>query len=254
MSKKKKYKTTKIPWIIKVPLMGVFYFLISMSANYVYDERPSPPVETTITTTTLQEITTTENPFLLYKQSNILIEVETANAMEIGSGVIFSEDDVFYYALTCAHVIDGNGDMIIHGNVTTWDDITSSFDVVAMDEDIDLAIIRFDKDSRSNVTVITLGNIIPSTDEILVSIGNPEGVFGIVSLITFIEETTLQELDLVRSVYALEGSLDPGTSGGALFNSSGELIGITAYVLGDTTYSITLSVIHTFLNNHGYGQ
>ncbi|MEO5376790.1 MAG: trypsin-like peptidase domain-containing protein [Magnetococcus sp. DMHC-6] len=142
----------------------------------------------------------------------------------LGSGVVV--DGREGYILTNHHVIKG-ADQIA---VTMWDNRTRKARLVGVDPATDLAVIQIDAD---HLTSFVLGNSDQlRVGDFVVAIGNPFGLghtvtSGIVSA-------------LGRSGLGIEGyedfiqtdaSINPGSSGGALVNLRGELIGINTAIL-----------------------
>ncbi len=136
-----------------------------------------------------------------------------------GSGVIISEDG---YILTNAHVV-ADAQQI---KITTSDKQEYTAELIGSDTKTDIAVLKID---ATGLSAATSGN----SDELTVgdfalAVGNPLGTLGgtvtdgIISALDrdiVIEGTTMTMLQTNAAV-------SPGNSGGGLFNSSGELIGI----------------------------
>lgn len=136
-----------------------------------------------------------------------------------GSGIILTEDG---YIVTCAHVVDG-GQKIY---VCMQDGTEYSAQIVGKDAQSDIAILKID---AKNLPAATLGN---STNTIVgekvYAVGNPLGKFicsvstGIVSGLNRTLTLDGQDFTLMQT----DAAVNPGNSGGGLFNSQGELIGV----------------------------
>jgi len=252
MAKKKKTK--------KEDKGSIFFFIVSILGllSWVvywinYSSNLHPPEYTTSTeyvSSTTSQISQTILTRNLITQANILIEVASNEQAEYGSGVVINQDDYYYYAITCYHVVDlddANSYM-----VKTSDFIQSGFVVVAMDESNDLALIKFSKVNRDDITPLSMNTDTLTGGETLISIGNPNGYFGIIQYINYLESITIQELENSREMILLDSALQSGMSGGALVNPLGQLVGINAAVLDGQTYSIPASIIHSFLQNITY--
>lgn len=182
-------------------------------------------------------------------KANIYIKTIYQGGYEFGSGVIIHEDETYYYALTNYHVIDGNQHLINGYEVMSHDQVTSSFDVVAFEASIDLSLIRFIKENRDNSIIpLTISENI-NINDFVSSIGNPSGSFGTITHGFILDETELRELELTHQVYEHNATLLNGSSGGALVNAHGELIGINTWTLNGYFYAIKSSVINLFLIN-----
>ncbi len=155
-------------------------------------------------------------------------------ARTVGSGVIISSDG---YILTNNHVIE---DALRDGITITLDD-KRSFDgrVVGRDPSTDLAVLKVD---AVNLPAITVGNSdLVEVGEWVMAIGNP---FRLRSTVTAgIVGALSRDVQIINDDYRIESfiqtdaAINRGNSGGALVNTSGELIGInTAIATQSGTY------------------
>lgn len=145
--------------------------------------------------------------------------------------------------LTNHHVIDGAG--IIY--VTTNDGITLSALVKDYDSVRDMALLKIDP--QKSVQFLRVSNTLPKQGEAVIAIGNPAGqnrVYdntvsnGIVSAV--------REVDNVLWVQ-FTASVSPGSSGGAVINLHGEVIGMTTWKDPDTeTQNLNFAVAPTVLS------
>lgn len=136
-----------------------------------------------------------------------------------GSGVVISANG---YIVTNNHVISG-ADKI---TVTAKDGTTYSAKLIGSDKTTDLAVIKID---AADLTPIIFGdsdNIV--VGETSVVIGNPLGQLGgtvtngIISALDREISIDGQYMRLLQT----NAQVNPGNSGGGLFNANGELIGI----------------------------
>jgi Do/DeqQ family serine protease len=150
-----------------------------------------------------------------------------------GSGVIISNDG---YIVTNYHVVE-NADNI---EVTLNDKRTYQATVVGTDPNTDLAVIKVDE---KNLPYISYGN---SDDvqvgEWVLAVGNP---FNLNSTVTAgIVSAKARNINLissngsgagaVESFIQTDAAVNPGNSGGALVNTSGQLIGINSAIASST--------------------
>ena len=168
------------------------------------------------------------------KQNDSSIFVEDAEVkLGLASGVIISENG---YILTNAHVV-GNKYSICY--VTVEDGKRYNANVVWIDENIDLAIIKI---SAYDIQKIILGDSdkINLADDVY-AIGNPIGfefqrtvTKGIISGINrTIKVEEEKEVSYMEDLIQTDACINEGNSGGALINEKGELIGINTIKLSD---------------------
>lgn len=136
-----------------------------------------------------------------------------------GSGVIITSDG---YIVTNNHVI-ANARTI---NVTLSDGTSYPATLVGKDAATDLAVVKID---ATNLPMAVLGNSDGiQVGDTVVAIGNPLGRLGgsatngIISALD--REITIDNETM--SLLQTNAAVNPGNSGGGLFNSNGELIGI----------------------------
>lgn len=136
-----------------------------------------------------------------------------------GSGVIISEDG---YIITNNHVVSGAQQI----QVTTADKQTYDATVVGTDSKTDIAVLKIE---ATGLTPATVGNSDQlAVGEFALAVGNPLGTLGgtvtdgIVSALNRDITVNGQTMTLLQT----NAAVSPGNSGGGLFNSNGELIGI----------------------------
>lgn len=151
-----------------------------------------------------------------------------------GSGVIISNDG---YIVTNNHVVDGASDI----HVTLDDKRTFSAKLVGTDPSTDLAVLKVE---GKDLPYLAYGN---SDDvqvgEWVMAVGNP---FNLTSTVTAgIVSAKARNINIlpnqkfpIESFIQTDAAVNPGNSGGALVNTSGELIGINA-AIASTTGSYT---------------
>ena len=136
-----------------------------------------------------------------------------------GSGVIIDSDG---YIVTNNHVIEGASKITVYLKDGTEYEAT----LLGTDSQTDIALLKID---ATGLTAATLGDSDSlQVGETSIAIGNPLGKLsgtvtqGIISALD-------REIDLgdgTMNLLQTDAAVNPGNSGGALFNNSGELIGI----------------------------
>lgn len=147
-----------------------------------------------------------------------------------GSGVIISNDG---YIVTNNHVVDGATEI----TVTLNDRKNYNAKVIGTDPNTDLALIRID---AKNLPVMPIGN----SDDVhlgqwVLAIGYPLNLDvtvtqGIVSAKSRNIGINRQGKAPVEAFIQTDAAVNPGSSGGALVNTDGELIGINAAIASPT--------------------
>lgn len=148
-------------------------------------------------------------------------------ARTVGSGIVISSDG---YILTNNHVIDGAVEDEIE--LVLNDKRSFQASVVGQDPTTDLAVLKID---AQNLPAITIGN----SDEVdvgewVLAIGNPFRLrstvtAGIVSALGR-DVQIINEQMRVESFIQTDAAINKGNSGGALVNTSGELIGVNTAI------------------------
>ena len=136
-----------------------------------------------------------------------------------GSGVILTTDG---YIVTNYHVVEGAQQV----TVTLHDDSTYTATVVGSDQQSDIALLKID---ATGLTPAVLGDSDSvQVGEVVIAVGNPMGTLGgtvtdgIVSALNRDISVEGNEMTLMQT----SAAISPGNSGGGLFNTNGELIGI----------------------------
>ena len=136
-----------------------------------------------------------------------------------GSGVIISQDG---YILTNNHVIDGANSVKVRLRDSTEYDAT----IVGSDASNDIALLKV---SATNLSAATFGDSSSlAVGDYVVAIGNPLGELGgtvtdgIISALA--RKVTIDDTQM--TLLQTNAQVNPGNSGGGLFNANGELVGI----------------------------
>jgi S1-C subfamily serine protease len=171
-----------------------------------------------------------------------------------GSGVIFKEDETYYYALTNYHVINPGSYTAVYEIKTFFHDTPISASLIASDSDLDLAVVRFEKGDFPDIHII---DIVARTftkfqvGEFVLAVGNP---LDVENNVTFGELIGLENiLSVDFPVLAHSAMIHQGSSGGALVDVDGNLLGLNTWgIEGTDEYSLAvpISIVYMFLVNH----
>ncbi len=141
-----------------------------------------------------------------------------------GSGFTCIEDGII---VTNYHVIEGISDF----QAQTEDGMYFRIDmegILAWDKDIDIAILK--TNARTRMTLLPIGSAYKMLKgSKVIAIGSPKGYVNSVSSGLFSGIVKDGGIDYIQ----FDAAISPGSSGGALFNNDGEVIGITTWTRTD---------------------
>ncbi len=169
-----------------------------------------------------------------------------------GSGVVISDDG---YIVTNNHVINGADEV----TVTFNDRFTTKAKVVGTDPTTDLAVLKVEEDDK--LAFMEFGN----SDDVklgqwILAVGYPFTLeatvtAGIVSAKGRSIGINTNASGAVESYIQTDAAVNPGNSGGALVNTSGQLIGINSAIASPTgsyagySYSIPANLVRKVVND-----
>lgn len=151
-----------------------------------------------------------------------------------GSGVIISEDG---YIVTNNHVVEGADRIQVHLN----DKRQFEAQVVGRDPSTDIALIKVDATALPLLTYANSDDV--RVGQWVLAVGNPMNLTstvtaGIVSAkarsINILQYDPNRDVIPIESFIQTDAAVNPGNSGGALVNASGELIGINSAIASTT--------------------
>lgn len=143
-----------------------------------------------------------------------------------GSGFIWSQDG---YVVTNFHVIQQASRL----TVTLQDGSAYDAEVVGVEPDKDLAVLRIDAPRKDLAPLAVGDSSLLEVGRKVIAIGNP---FGLDTTLTVGVVSALgREIDSVsrrkiRDVIQTDAAINPGNSGGPLLNSLGQLIGVNTAI------------------------
>lgn len=170
----------------------------------------------------------------------------------LGSGVIIREDG---YIVTNNHVIDGADKLEVILN----DNRSYEAKIIESDEATDLALLKIDE---KGLTPVVFGNSdAVKVGEWVLAVGNPFGFNSTVTAgIVSAKARSISSGNGARrlgldSYIQTDAALNPGNSGGALVNLSGQLIGINSAIYSNTgsytgfSFAIPTSVVKKIISD-----
>lgn len=157
-----------------------------------------------------------------------------------GSGFILTENG---YIVTNYHVIEDANAI----KVTTYDDTTYEAELIGYDESNDLAVLKVDGEDLMPVVLGDSDQM--NVGDSVIAIGNPLGelTFSLTSgsISALNREITIN--NTAMNLIQTDCAINSGNSGGALFNTYGEVIGIT-----NAKYSSSGSSGEASIDNIGF--
>ena len=166
------------------------------------------------------------------KDSVVAITVSTGSGEAQGSGVIVDDAG---HVVTNNHVVSGAQDGKVQ--VTLTDGRIFTADVVGTDSTTDLAVVKLE-DAPDDLKPAALGDSSEVTvGDPVMAVGNPLGLAntvttGIVSALDRPVSTTEDGSNeaVVTNAIQIDAAVNPGNSGGPLFDAQGRVIGITSSI------------------------
>lgn len=170
-----------------------------------------------------------------------VVEIKTS-AGASGSGVIVgkfndSNSQKGYYVITNAHVVESaNANMYAPSTITLNDGTQYKSTLCGFDTKSDIAVLKIVENERELTCAVwaNQNNDLMVGEEVIV-IGNPLGVLGGTVTNGYLSaldrEITIDGIKM--NLLQTDAAVNPGNSGGGLFNINGELIGIVNAKIAD---------------------
>lgn len=143
-----------------------------------------------------------------------------------GSGVIISEDG---YIVTNNHVIQGASEL----EVTLNDNRNFRATLVGTDSKMDIALLKIDAGEKLPFAAFADSDAINVGDWVL-AVGNPYNLTSTVTAGIVSAKARNLSSSGIQSFIQTDAAVNPGNSGGALVNSTGDLIGINTMISSAT--------------------
>ncbi|UCF97180.1 MAG: trypsin-like peptidase domain-containing protein [Spirochaetaceae bacterium] len=151
-----------------------------------------------------------------------------------GSGSIIDQKG---YVLTNYHVIKNANEL----SVTLADGSNYRGDIVGVDPENDLAVVKFDPEGR-RLTTISFGNSENlRVGQKVLAIGNPFALDRTLTtgIVSGLGRPVRADSGLViKEMIQTDASINPGNSGGPLLNSRGEMIGVNTMIFSPSGGSV----------------
>ncbi len=226
--------------IMAYMISGLLMFSLGCAGGYVgttIANKNQVSTDTKIVKTSAIEAATTDISVVAESASPSVVAITTETVQlgsfmrqsvseGAGSGVIITNDG---YIITNHHVVSGARSI----QVTLADNTTHEAELVGSDATNDIAVIKID---ATNLTVAAIGNSDHlKIGEDAIVIGNPLGTLGgtVTEGIISATSRTMTIDNVEMNLLQTSAAVNPGNSGGGLFNSNGELVGIVNAKISD---------------------
>ncbi len=156
-------------------------------------------------------------------------EKETSGGQ--GSGFFIAEDGI---GITNYHVLDGFTNYYIKKSNGKIYDIIAILESSPPDE-YDYVIFQVEK-SDKNITPLKIAKHTPEIGEDVFAIGSPKG------LENSLTKGTVSSFRQNKKLIQIDATIDHGSSGGPLFNSRGEVIGITTSGIEGSALNFAINI------------
>ena len=158
-------------------------------------------------------------------------------SVSLGSGVIYAKKGGYYYLLTNAHVVSRTaGYTAVTYKVTDAYGNEYTAYLAGASNEVDLAVLRFAAGDEQ-LAISSLASSDPEVGSLLVAVGNPS---GLTNCATYGRVTKYAAVDIpgVNSGYTVgwhDAPIENGSSGGAVYNSEGLIVGINFAAATDSS-------------------
>lgn len=201
---------------------------------------------------------------ILSSSFKIRCDVESEGMSYVGSGVVIYKLSGKAYILTNEHVVKSN----IRETDKTYYVIDSTgkkynATLECADPKYDLALLSV-RGISGGITDVSMADSDPSVGDFVISVGNPGGIFNTVTygnVTMYTEVAKGGEIEVEFDVYWHNAPVYHGSSGGAVYNSALELVGINfaAANEGENGYYtvggfVQIEKVKEFLIKEGFGN
>lgn len=152
----------------------------------------------------------------IYKRINpaiVSVDTQLKDGLSCGTGCIINKNGTI---LTSAHILEDGSDIII--TMSNGEDYKASV-VKQLGENKDIAILKISVPYELKTVKFGNSEKIKVGDTVL-AIGNPFGFNGTLT------KGIISRIDYAKNRIQTDAAINPGSSGGPLLNTQGEIIGI----------------------------
>jgi len=152
----------------------------------------------------------------------------------LGSGVVISKDGLIY---TNDHVIKGADEIMVSFEKGS----AFKAKIIGRDPKLDLALIQMEVPKTLKLSPAKIGQPeMRRVGDTVFAVGNPFGLSSTVTAGILSAKDRTSETGLLDNILQTDAAVNPGSSGGALFDCQGEVIGITTSIAAEVRQSAGL--------------
>lgn len=147
-------------------------------------------------------------------------------AAAVGSGVVIDRDG---FVVTNAHVVEDGSEFV----VALSDGSVRPARLVGTDVDTDVALLKVDGGPLQPIAMGDIGEV--AVGDVVLAVGNPLGVGQTVTqgIVSGIRSVAVRDR-VLDNIIQTDAAINPGSSGGALVDSAGRLVGINCAILSQS--------------------
>ena len=149
---------------------------------------------------------------------------QMASAQVSGSGFIISEDG---YIVTNYHVIEDAYESGADVTVMMYDETSYEAEIVGFDADVDIALLKIDAEGLTPAQLGDSENL--SVGQTVYAVGNPLGYLAYTmtsGIVSATNRTIATEVSNAVPVFQIDAAINNGNSGGPVYNTAGQVIGV----------------------------
>lgn len=188
--------------------------------------------------------------------SLVLILTQEVDGTGFGSGEVVGHRGEGDLILTCAHVVAGASAVLVVEALDGPKGRVTRAHVVAWDQVHDLALVETARSFGGPVLPIAAKE--PETFDVVYMLSNPNGIAGLRTAGVGLLSRTKSPHGKIPEMYQITGFAWPGSSGGMVVNTSGQLVGVIKAVMVDdgvvvpeVVYAIRYPYVADFLSKYG---
>ena len=157
---------------------------------------------------------------------------QTTSSAVSGSGFIISEDGYImtnYHVIEYAAVYKGELTVIMH------DGTTYPAEIIGYESENDVAVIKIDAEGLNPVTFGSSENMVVGED--IYAVGNPLGELQFTmtkGMVSALDRYITTDSKTTINMFQIDAAVNSGNSGGPVYNTRGEVIGIVTAKYSDT--------------------